>query len=174
VTAPAEVPQSALEGLHEILLPDPVSWMPQTAGWYAVFGLALLVSAWWVYRRLRRFRRNLYRRLALHELAAIERDLQKPDERAGVLAGIPVLLKATALSAFPRNEVARLSGEAWLSFLDKTLGGKEFTEGEGQLLAELAYAPASGIAGLSEERIDRLLHLSRRWIKGHVGSTRAT
>jgi len=47
------------------------------------------------------------------------------------LGEIPALLKWTALEAFPQSDVAGLSGEPWLAFLDKTIGGKNFTDGEG-------------------------------------------
>ncbi len=164
----AELSYSGLQNLHEILLPAPVNWMPQTIGWYAVIGLILLAVACWFYGRLRRFRKNRYRRLALEELAVIKQELQQPENRAKALAEIPVLLKRTALSAFPRSEVASLSGERWLAFLDKTIGGKDFTEGEGRLLTELAYAPEPRIAEFSDERIGNLLKLARRWIKMHI------
>ena len=170
--AAPEISTSELENLHEILLPDPASWMPQTIGWYAIFGLLLLVTGWWIYGRLRRFRINRYRRLALAELAFIERELQQPERRAKALPEIPVLLKRTALSAFPRSEVAGLSGERWLSFLDKTMGGKQFSEGEGRLLPELAYAPVQRMAQLSDEQIGNLLQLVRHWIKIHGVSKR--
>jgi hypothetical protein len=164
----ATVNDSGLQNLHEIFMPDPVSWMPHTLGWYVVFGLILLVAGWWVYGRLRRFRKNRYRRLALAELAVIQEELQQPERRAKTLAEIPTLLKRTALSAFPRSDVASLTGEKWLAFLDKTMGGKDFTEGEGQLLPDLAYAPVQRAAQLTDEQIDNIFHLIRRWIKGHV------
>jgi LPXTG-motif cell wall-anchored protein len=166
--AAAEV--SGLEKLHEIIVPAPVSWTPQTAGWYVIFGLVLLAAGWWFYRRLRRFRGNRYRRMALEELAVIERELQQPEQRAKALAEIPALLKWTALGAFPRSDVAGLSGEPWLVFLDRSIGGKDFTEGEGHLLPELAYAPAERIAQLSDESVRNLLQLVRHWIKVHVMS----
>jgi len=169
-TINATVNDSGLQNLHEILLPDPVNWMPQTIGWYAVIGLILLVVVCWFYGRLRRFRKNRYRRLALAELAIIEGELQRPERRNKALAEIPVLLKQTALSTFPRSEVASLSGENWLAFLDKTMGGKNFTEDEGRLLPELAYAPEPRIAELSDERIGNLVKLTRRWIKIHMRS----
>ena len=84
----------------------------ETVGWYAVFGLLAVVTGWWVYGRLRRFRKNRYRRFALAELAVIEQEIQQPGKRAKALAEIPVLLKRTALAAFPRSDVAGLSGEA--------------------------------------------------------------
>jgi hypothetical protein len=156
-----------LEKLHEILLPEPVSWMPQTIGWYVVLGLILLVAGWRVYRSLRRFRKNRYRRLALTELAVIEEELQQKERRAKALSEIPVLVKWTALAAFPRSDVAALSGEKWLAFLDKTMGGTDFTEGEGRLLPELAYAPTATISKVPDESISKLLRLVRHWIKTH-------
>ena len=163
----AEVPVPGLEKLHEIILPAPVSRMPETAGWYVVFGLVLLVAGWCFYQRLRRFRGNRYRRLALQELELIERKLQQPEQRAKALAEIPALLKWTALEAFPQSDVAGLSGEPWLAFLDKTIGGKEFSDGEGRLLPVLAYAPAERTARISDESVRKLLQLIRRWIKRH-------
>jgi LPXTG-motif cell wall-anchored protein len=163
--AAAEV--SGLEKLHEIIVPAPVSWTPQTAGWYVIFGLVLLAAGWWFYRRLRRFRGNRYRRMALEELAVIERELQQPEQRAKALAEIPALLKWTALEAFPRSEVAALTGEQWLAFLDRNLGGKDFKEGPGRFLSELAYAPAEKTARFSDESIRNLLQLIRRWTKRH-------
>lgn len=157
-----------LDKLHEVLLPDPVSWMPQTTGWYVVLGLVLLVAAYWVCRWVRRYRANRYRRSALAALKVIEQELQRPDKRAGALAEIPLLVKWTALSAYPRRDVAGLSGEKWLGFLDKTMGGKDFTQGKGQVLAELAYAPASRISRLPDETICGLLQLVRQWIGAHA------
>jgi cbb3-type cytochrome oxidase subunit 3 len=156
-----------LEKLHDIVVPAPVSWAPQAPGWYVVFGLVLLGVGWWIYRRLRRFRKNRYRRLALKELTVIERQLQQPERRAEALAEIPVLLKWTALAAFPRSEVAALTGEQWLAFLDRNLGGKDFKEGPGRFLSELAYAPAEKTARFSDESIRNLLQLIRRWTKRH-------
>ena len=163
-----------LEKLHEIILPDPVSWMPQTIGWYAVFGLFLVLAGWWACGRLRRFRKNRYRRLALAELAVIERGLRQPEKRARSLAEIPLLLKRTALAAFPRTEVAGLSGEKWLAFLDKTLGEKDFTPKEGRLLSELAYAPTARILELPDDAVGKLIQLIRQWIQTHKGGDRAS
>ncbi len=170
--AAANVP--GLEKLHEILLPDPVSWMPQTVGWYAVLGLIVVLAGCWVYGRFRRIRKNRYRRFALAELEVIEQDLQQPEKRARALAEIPVLVKRTALAAFPRSEVAGLSGEKWLTFLDKTLAGKGFTGNVGRLLPELAYAPGPRISKVPDETIGKLIQLIRQWIQAHKGEDRAS
>jgi hypothetical protein len=143
-----------LEKLREIVLPPPVSWAPQTIGWYVLFGIAMFVTGRWVYRRLQGFRKNRYRRLALDELMVIERQLRQPDRRAEALAEIPVLLKWTALAAFPRSEVASLSGQKWLAFLDKTIKEKHFTEGEGRFLQRQVQAAREEIDQTGERRFD--------------------
>ncbi len=169
--AAANVP--GLEKLHEILLPEPVSWMPQTLGWYVAFGLIAGIIGWWAYGNFQRFRENRYRRFAFAELEVIGRELQQPEKRVRALVEIPLLLKRTALAAFPRSDVAGLSGEKWLAFLDKTMGGKDFKENEGRMLPELTYAPAHRIAKIPDEVIGKLLQLVRRWIQVHKGKNRA-
>jgi hypothetical protein len=160
-------PSAALQRLHESPLPGPVSWMPQTIGWYVVVGLLLLAMARVACACVRRHRKNEYRRAALRELDVVERDWQRQDRRAETLAAIPDLLKRAALSAYPRAEVASLSGDAWLSFLDRTLGSAAFASAEGRVLCELAYAPASRLAQLPDESIRAALRLARRWISAH-------
>ena len=164
---PPAIPSAALERLHESPLPDPVSWMPQTVGWYVVLGLVVLAACRLAYCGLRRHWRNRYRRSALTELDLIEHDLQRPDRRNAALAALPALLKRTALSAYPRAEVASLAGDAWLSFLDHTMGATAFADGEGRVLCELAYAPGLRLAQVPEESIRGVLRLARRWISDH-------
>jgi hypothetical protein len=92
----AAAPQT-LEGLADIVVPEPVSLTPQTAGWIilGVIVIALLatvaVLAW------RRYRRNAYRREAL---ALVE---------STPLIALPALVKRVALAAAPRTEVASLT-----------------------------------------------------------------
>jgi hypothetical protein len=165
---PPAIPSAALERLHESVLPPPVSWVPQAPGWYVVLGLALFAAGLWTFATLQRHKRQRYRRSALDELAVIERSLLLPGGRAEALTAVAVLLKRTALAAFPRAEVASLAGDAWLSFLDRTMGAQGFTEGDGRLLAELAYAPGARLSQLPDDSVAGLLRLARRWISSHT------
>ena len=151
--------------LHDIVLPEPVSLMPQTPAWWVVLGLVAVLLGWWIYAAVRRHRANRYRRLAVARLADIERPL--PDSAA--LGKLPVLVKRTALAFRPRGEVAALSGEPWLRFLDASYGGEGFTRGPGRLLPTLAYARPGEV---SDEDSRQLIQLIRRWIRRHrVAST---
>ena len=101
---------ATLDRLHDFYQPPAPSWAPQTIGWYVVFALLFLLAVWIAWRVFARWRHNRYRREALREL-----------EQAA-LSGIPALLKRTALAAWPRKDVASLSGEPWLHFLEQTGG----------------------------------------------------
>jgi hypothetical protein len=161
----------ALEGLHDIVVPTAVSWAPRSAGWYGLAVVAAAVVAWGVWVGYRRHLANRYRRTALKALAAIEQRVATPDPagRARALAGLPTLLKRTALAAGHRLEVASLTGDAWLSYLDDTYGGTGFSAGPGRLLPTLAYASPSRFGDIAPTDVSALLALTRTWIRRHRG-----
>ena len=72
-------------------------------------------------------------------------------------------MRRTALAAFPREPVAPLAGPAWLAFLDRSYGGKEFSQGAGRLLVSAPYQRRSP----DRDQIEALAGLVRRWIRGH-------
>src|SRR6202041_1256497 len=93
-----------LDNLHDFYQPPPPAWTPQTIGWYVVFAVIALLAMWMTIHTLRRWLANRYRREALRELALLQ-----PEQ-------FSTLLKRTALSAWPRDRVASLSGDTWLKF----------------------------------------------------------
>lgn len=150
-----------LSQLRDIHLPPPVGWWPPAPGWWALAGLLLagLIAAAWLWRR---HRRNRWRRQALLEL----RRLRGSDD-AQLLRGLSALLRRVAISRHPRQEVAGLHGEAWLAFLDRSLGeGESFRAGPGRVLAAGPYAAAVTVEA------EPLLALCERWIKRQRGGGR--
>jgi hypothetical protein len=151
----------SLQNLNDIVVPDPVAWWPPAPGWYFVLAVLAVFLLWISFRGLRRWRRNTYRRQALRELADIDR------AGPGAAAGIPVLLKRAALSAWTRPEVARLSGPEWHQFLDRTAGTDRFRAGgAGALMDRLAYAGRAGMA-LSADEFRQLHGAAEFWLKNH-------
>lgn len=163
-----------LADLRDWHLPDPVSWWPPAPGWWLLAGLGLLaVAAVWHWWR-RRWHQGAAARCALDELAALRRQLDAGLDAHGFAAAVSVLLRRLALTRYPRGQVAGLTGSTWLAFLDSSGGGDGFTQGPGQVLAELPYRPAGG--GGAEHRpapamdADALADLAARWIRAHQGA----
>ncbi len=161
----------ALAGLHEIVVPEAVSWAPQTAGWFAFAVLLAALVVWGLWVAYRRHRSNRYRRAALTALAKIEQlvstgDLE-PAERRRALADLPALLKRTALGAGSRRDIASLTGDAWLAYLDDAYGGTGFSLGPGRLLPMLAYASPARWSDLPPADVSALIRLTRTWIRRH-------
>ena len=152
----------ALAGLHDVVAPPPVSWAPQTVGWAVLAAILVVLAAWLGWRAWKRARANRYRKVALAEIDRIAGALR--DDPAAALGAVNEILKRTALTAWPRSEVASLTGPRWLEFLDNTGGGHDFREGPGVALAHRLYAPGAADAG--EER-DAFLDVARRWIRHH-------
>ncbi|MGI9627204.1 MAG: DUF4381 domain-containing protein [Longimicrobiales bacterium] len=157
--------QEALPGLHDIVAPPAVSWAPGTVGWALVLAVLSALVGWGLVRRHRKNVANRYRVSALRELAAIERSWTDPGSRQGALLAIPTLLKRVALSFADRRQIASLTGEQWLGFLDRAYGGSGFQEGPGRALVSLAYEREPD--PVDQESVPALLALVRIWIETH-------
>ena len=140
-----------LDKLHDFYQPAPPAWTPQTVGWYVVFVIAGLLILWTIVHNVRRWLRNRYRREALRELALLQ-----PDQFSR-------LLKRTALTAWPREKVASLSGEAWLQFLGESSKGDVFHREPGNHIEELALRSET----LSSHDEPELRRLAAEWIRRH-------
>lgn len=142
---------SPLEKLHPFYQPPPPPWTPQTISWYVLFGLLAVLLAWAVWRVVAHWRRNRYRREALRELEHIS------------TSAIPALLKRTALAAWPRDQVASLSGESWIRFLEAHEGEGAFTHSPGRLFLDLEYRTAHH--SFSDQLA--LRQIASDWIRRH-------
>ena len=156
----AEDPLSELADIH---LPDAVGFWPPAPGWWVLAALAILALVLLYRRQLARV--FLRRRLgsALRELDAAYRAFEGSADRnaAGLqlLQSFNAILKRVALVHFSEPELPRLSGRAWLRFLDAKSGGDAFTAGAGQALGDGIYRPTFDADAAA-------LHaLCRRWIE---------
>lgn len=154
-------PIDPVAGLIDIPLPPEVNLWPQT--WESriaiVALLAVVIAVVW--RQVRYRRVNRYRREALAELNAMRQ--VGSSRREELLTRLTLLVRRTALAAFPREKVASLAGPPWLSFLDRSYGGQEFSQGVGRLLVSGPYQPIEP----DDAELQSLAGLVRRWIKVH-------
>lgn len=135
-----------IEQLQEPSPPDPVSLAPQTAGWWGLGALVLVALAYGVWRLLSHWRANAYRRAALRELALAGDDP----------AQVATILRRAALVAYPRRDVAGLTGSSWVSFLRAT---GQFPEAASQALIRAPYDPCT--------RADGLKQAAQDWLRSH-------
>jgi len=140
-----------LSKLHDFYQPSPPSWMPQTAGWYVLFGLALIVVAFVAVRSLRRWWGDRYRRDALREI------------RDAPVAQLSEILKRTALASWPRPHVASLTGKQWTDFLADSSGLNGFRSAPGDQIESVAF---SGLT-LSPSDQRHMKELAADWVRLH-------
>jgi hypothetical protein len=159
--------------LHDIHLPPPVGWWPPAPGWWAL-GLLLLAT---LTLGARMWRRRLTSREVSHTVMVAEiwrrwHDLKRALEDPGTMSrgaqDLSAFLRRVALTLNARGEVAGLTGEAWLRFLDGTLGGAEFTAGPGRVLASAPYRP--GIGQQEHGDLDRCVQLCERWLQAAIAA----
>jgi hypothetical protein len=160
----------ALQALQEIPLPPPISYRPQTWGWLVLLIIVIAIIAALIFSRWRAYQTNRYRREALIALSHIEIQLRDSDTRVAGLRELPVLIKRTALSATARVNVAALSGDDWLRFLENSIPKRNqfFSDDMGKLLWRCAYADSTALNSTTKKEIDSLCRFLRVWIGRHA------
>lgn len=145
-----------LGDFNEVVSPSPIDWLPQTPGWYLVAAVLLALLARYTWSRLRHWYRNRYRREARDRLRALE-------GAENLVPEVNRLLKLTAMAAFSRQQVARLSGDDWTRFLNTHCEPTPFAEDDCQLLGAGVYQGSVVDASAGS----RLLHASLDWVDQH-------
>ena len=105
-----------------------------------------------------------------HALRKLERaQASYAEHRSAVALGIELseLLRRTMLAYAPRADIAGLTGDAWLAWLDRDLPAPRFREGAGRVLLDLPYRdPATAEQGVD---IDGMLDVVRERLRTPVG-----
>ncbi len=147
--------------LRDPHLPEPISWWPPAPGWWGLLILFILTSILGL-ALLARFRRTRVKRDALRVLNRLEVAFHSGADMHKAVAAISILVRRVSLSLYPREQVASLTGERWLSFLDESINEKaqagRFSQGAGRAIAEAPYNPAYDVD------LPSLLTLTRHWI----------
>jgi len=156
----------SLDNLRDIVEPATIPWWPPAPAVWLLLGLVAVWLAaglvlWWVH-----WQRQAYRRAGLRELREIAARLGHAPERVAALVDLAALLKRVALVAYAREQVAALSDNAWLTFLDRTGGTTRFTQGPGAVLAAMSSRPGLA-ATLDAAQVTALVATARDWIRQH-------
>ena len=163
--SPPQIDSFTLQGLLDVPLPEPVSFLPQTLGWQLLGVVLLLLMGGLMGRRLQRAWQQRYR----HEgLAALERAASLP--WAEQVLAVQHVLKTVAIYAYPERDLAALSGPAWLDFLAQT-GGADWGA-SGLAWQQALFLPRSRWT-LSEADMAQVRVLARQWLTQHGGGEHA-
>jgi len=155
--------EAALKSLQDIVVPAPVSWMPQTWGWALLASIVVLAIVAYAVHRARVYRANAYRRAALVILDGMEDRLAAPATRDQAMRELAEILKRVALAGWSRPDVASLSCAAWVRFLEDH-GGEAAGHALNTLLDDGEYQ-GGGIAGATAS--GQMVSEARNWIRRH-------
>lgn len=125
--------------LRDLHLPDPVGWWPLAAGWWVVLMLLAAGLAWLAWRWYRAWQFEAPRRHALRELARLEAEYLEHRNPVELGKALSELLRRGMLAYAPRADMAGLTGEAWLAWLDEGMSVPYFHTDGGKSLLSLPY-----------------------------------
>ncbi|MFY0730709.1 DUF4381 domain-containing protein [Pseudomonas sp. NFX15] len=183
----------SIDQLKEMALPAPVSYAPQTWGWWALLALLIVTLLVVAARRYWQWRRDRYRREALVRLE----ELQRRSNDLNALRELPELLKRVAISMpitkpvgaglpakrplhskwkstdrTPSLASQRLQGpealgnEDWQAFLQRH-SKQSLPADFSQQLARLAYAPDALLRAMPSEQRQQLFSTCKTWVERH-------
>jgi hypothetical protein len=151
-------PQQLLNNLHDIHLPEPVSFWPPAIGWWLLALLVLVGIGLFVWM-VRRKKRITWQKTALAQLQQLHASYQKNNKKDEFISALSVLVRRSAIAAHDRRRVANLTGDAWLKFLDNSGNTNIFTNGAGRALAVAPYSPNADIdAGQLKNAVEHWIH----------------
>lgn len=125
--------------IRDLHLPEAIGWWPPAPGWWILAALLAVALGWGLLRLAAMRARGRARRHALAELDRLLDAYEADGDAARFAAGVSALLRRTMLAYAPRAEVAGLTGEDWLAWLDRDLAVPQFTAGPGRRLVDLPY-----------------------------------
>ena len=130
--------------LRDIHLPEAIGWWPLAYGWWLIIALVLVGLGWLLMRAWRNWRFNAPRRYAIRALATVEAEYLTNRDPVALGRQVSELLRRGMLAYAPRHEVAGLTGESWLEWLDLGLPLPYFHTEGGKSLLQLPYRDPDG------------------------------
>lgn len=128
--------------LRDLHLPDAIGWWPLAPGWWVVIVLALAGLVWLVRLYVIARSNSAARRYALRQLEHYCDEYTRHGDAVAFGSQVSELVRRTMLAYAPRGEVAGLTGEEWLAWLDRDLDRSHFVAGDGRPLIEWPYREA--------------------------------
>lgn len=161
---PTELP------IRDLHLPALTGMWPLAPGWWVLILLALGAILWLLHNLARRHAQGAARRHALRQLEVFERAYLKHGNAVAFGTQLSELVRRTMLAYAPRAEVAGLTGDAWLAWLDRDMEAPQFLKGDGRALISVPYQDAS--TQLDQSQVAVLVDAVRLRLKTPVAESR--
>ncbi|GIU50723.1 DUF4381 domain-containing protein [Shewanella sp. KT0246] len=150
-----------LTDFQPMIMPHPVSLLPQTPVAKMIVMLFILLSLYAIYRCYRNWKLNAYRRDALKDLKRYRKTSYEL-----MIASIPLVLKHTAIHAYPDQAIASLMGDDWATFLNQQVCKNQF---DTHLASQLIKVSFQSERAWKHDKVTNqaLLNTALYWIKHH-------
>jgi len=158
---PTELP------LRDLHLPDPIGGWPWAPGWWFLIVLAMAGLGWLLLKAWRRRQFSAPRRYAIQALTTVEAEYLSHRNPVMLARQVSELLRRGMLAYAPRHEVAGLTGEPWLEWLDLGMTAPYFHTEGGKSLLQLPYRDPDG--DFSDVDINALLAAVRMRLSTPIG-----
>ncbi len=159
--------------LRDIHLPEPISWWPIASGWW--FLLACLIALVVILFLLKkRYKSKQINREIQSEVEQIKKQFKQSKNKLELAQSLSVLLRRTSISLYSEKNVAGLTGDQWLAFLDETRLVKsstathKFQSETGKALIVAPYLPNTSDFSFNTKA---LIKLCEDWLKIQKAST---
>lgn len=127
-----------LRELKDIQPPAAPDWWLIPPVYLVAIGAIITITAlFWLLIRYRRV--NRLASLAEQDLQCIRSTYKRNNDSHELSLQLAKWLKQVALLAFPARQLEGFTGEAWLNFLDESLGDDSFSKGRGNVFGGSIY-----------------------------------
>lgn len=146
--------------LRDVHLPDAIGIWPLAPGWWVLIAVTLVLAGVGLRYLWQSYRLGASRRVALRALGRLHADYKHHGNPVAFAAEVSELLRRAMLAYSRRAEVAGLTGQAWLDWLDKDLAIPQFDGDAGRGLLELPYRdPGSDVSDIDVNRLVEAVRL---------------
>lgn len=156
--------------LRDLHLPDATGLWPLAPGWWVVIAIVVVLLAIWCRQMWLSWRDGASRRHALRRLDDLHATYRESGDVIAFANDMSELLRRTMLAYVPRKDIAGLTGQAWLDWLDHDLPIPQFAGAAGRGLLELPYRdPGADVSGFD---VNEMMSAVKLRLRTPVGSSR--
>jgi len=152
------IPPATLD-LRDIHLPEPISWWPLAPGWWILFACTIIIIVAIIISRKIYLSKQLKRDIKA-ELENIKQQFQQTQNKLQLAKSLSVLLRRASISYYPKADIAGLTGDSWLSYLDNSNASSSadnrFQSDIGKVLLSAPYLPENSTLDFEPQSLIRL------------------